>query len=157
MAITIQNNSNYLKVEEECYSQTTQVQTKKTNQTTINKKNLHQHQNKQIWVASVVEWEHKLLQMVIQKYFVHQSVRSKSISAENRTVLPLNTNCKWSYYRAREVIMIALFLSHQAACKTCHVYDCKHCMAIRTVHHACCSGGDTCWLFICQFVRRYAV
>lgn len=36
MAITIQNNSNYLKVEEECYSQTTQVQTKKTNQTNNN-------------------------------------------------------------------------------------------------------------------------
>lgn len=55
-------------------------------------------------------------------------------------MLPPNANCKWSYYGAREVITMALRLSHQAACKTCRVYDGKCCMAVRVVYHACHSG-----------------
>lgn len=71
-------------------------------------------------------------------------------------VLPPNTNCKWSYYGAREVVMTALCLSHGAACKTRHVYDGKCCMAERAVHHACHSREAPADCSYASLEKRYA-
>lgn len=67
-------------------------------------------------------------------------INSYQLHIQKWAVLPPITNCKWSYYRAREVIMMALCLSHQATRKTCYVYDGKCCMTVRALYYACPSG-----------------